>query len=295
MRLVVLVTAATLLAPGQPTAAAQKASATTSAAKSPAPWQKLPLPPAMPTADETGYADSSGAKIYFASFGKGTPVILLHGGMGNGDHWSHQVRELSRTFRVITIDSRGHGRSTRSKDRPGYAKMATDVIAVMDQLKLEKAAIVGWSDGGEIGLKLAIHHPDRVSKLVVFGTNYDASGSKKRSGTSTTFSSYFAKCKSDYAKLSATPKQYDAAQKWLLPIWRDPMGFSKDQLKKISAPTLFVHGKYDEIIKQEHVEEMAKLVPNARFAMIDDASHFLLWQAPASLNKLLADFLTAAR
>jgi pimeloyl-ACP methyl ester carboxylesterase len=175
-------------------------------------WQTLPMPPAMPKARDS---ESGGAKLYWARFGKGDPVILLHGGMGNGDHWANQVPALAEKLSVIAIDSRGQGRSTRSKDKPSYDQMATDAIAVMDALKLEKAAIVGWSDGGEIALKLGINYPDRITKLFVFGANYDAAGSKKR-GPSSTFTGYAAKCRADYAKLSKTPKQYDEVQTWLL-------------------------------------------------------------------------------
>jgi pimeloyl-ACP methyl ester carboxylesterase len=253
-------------------------------------WQTLPLPPAMPKPADTGFVESAGAKIYYARFGKGDPVILLHGGMGNGDHWANQVPGLAEKLSVIAIDSRGQGRSTRSKDKPSYDQMATDVIAVMDKLKLEKAAIVGWSDGGEIALKLGIQYPARITKLVVFGANYDANGSKKR-GPSSTFSSYSAKCRTDYTKISKTPKQYDDVQTWLLPIWRNPMGFTKEQLESIKAPTLVADGEHDEIIKLEQIEEMSKLIPNARLHVFKDTSHFALWQDPKTFTKVIVDFL----
>jgi pimeloyl-ACP methyl ester carboxylesterase len=257
-------------------------------------WQTLPLPPAMPKATDSGFVEAGGAQIYWARFGKGDPVILLHGGMGNGDHWANQVPALAEKLSVIAIDSRGQGRSTRSKDKPSYDQMATDVIAVMDALKLEKAAIVGWSDGGEIALKLGVSNPTRVTKLVILGANYDAAGSKKRSGPSSTFSAYAAKCRADYRKLSKTPRQYDATQTWLLPIWRNPMGFTKDQLKSIQAPTIVADGDHDEIIKLEQIEEMATLIPHARLEVFKDSSHFVLWQDPASLNKVIVEFLAGS-
>lgn len=248
----------------------------------------------MPKPTAAGFVAVDGAKIYYASFGKGAPVILLHGGMGNGDHWSHQVPALAAKLHVIAIDSRGQGRSTRTKAKPSYDVMATDVLAVMDHLKLDKAAIVGWSDGGEIALKLGVHHPDRVTKLFVFGANYDAKGSKPRAGKSfATFNAYKAKCRADYKRLSGTPKQFDALVQWLLPIWRNPMGFTKDQLQAIKAPTIVADGDHDEIIELAQIEEMAKLIPNARLVVFEDTSHFALWQDPASFNQALVDFLTA--
>jgi pimeloyl-ACP methyl ester carboxylesterase len=262
------------------------------ASAKPARWQQLPPPPPMPTPTTTGFVDVDGAKLYYATYGKGAPMILLHGGMGNSDHWSHQVPALAGKLRVIVIDSRGQGRSTRTKAPPSYDMMATDVLAVMDHLELTKAAIVGWSDGGEIALKLGVHHPDRVTKLVVFGANYNAKGSKTRK-SGATFNAYVAKCRADYKRLSKTPKQFDALVQWLLPIWRNPMGFTQEQLESIKAPTLVADGDHDEIIELSQLEEMAKLIPNARLEVFKDTSHFALWQDPASFNKVVVDFLTA--
>jgi pimeloyl-ACP methyl ester carboxylesterase len=260
----------------------------------PARWQQLPLPPAMPKPTATGFVEVDGAKLYYATYGKGAPVILLHGGMGNSDHWSHQVPALAEKLNVIVIDSRGQGRSTRTKAAPSYDMMAADVLAVMDRLDLTAAAIVGWSDGGEIALKLGVYHPDRVTKLVVFGANYNAKGSKQRAGKSfATFAAYTAKCRADYKRLSQTPKQFDALVQWLLPIWRNPMGFTQDQLRSIKAPTLVADGDHDEIIQLAQIEEMAKLIPDARLEVFKDTSHFALWQDPASFNKVVVDFLTA--
>jgi pimeloyl-ACP methyl ester carboxylesterase len=258
-------------------------------------WQRCPLPPAMPAASAHGTVASDGAKIYYATYGdpKGDPVILLHGGLGNSDHWANQVPALvDAKLRVIAIDSRGQGRSTRSRGTVTYDAMATDVIAVMDHLKLAKAALVGWSDGGEIALKLAIAHPDRVARLFVFGTNYDASGSKPRgSARARTFSVYTQKCRADYQRMSSTPKQFEQLVSWLLPIWRKPMGFTKAQLEAIQAPTVVADGDHDEVIVLAQVEEMAKLIPHAKLAVFKDASHFALWQDPADFNKVLLEFL----
>jgi pimeloyl-ACP methyl ester carboxylesterase len=209
-------------------------------------WQTLPLPPAMPRPDATGFAESGDVKIYYQSFGKGAPVILLHGGLGNGDHWSHQVPELAKRYRVIVIDSRNQGRSGFSTAKLTYHGMAADVLAVMDALKLERAAIVGWSDGGAIALDLAIHHPTRVGKIFVYATNYDEKGSKKARQLST-WNQYAAKCKADLARL-APDKKYAAVVESLQPLWRSHGGFTKDQLRAIQAPAVIADGDHDEIV-----------------------------------------------
>jgi pimeloyl-ACP methyl ester carboxylesterase len=268
----------------------------TSAAWSRPRWQELPMPPAMPDAAAHGAVEVSGAHIYYARYGKsdGDKVILLHGGLGNSDHWANQVLALADKFDIYTIDSRGQGRSTRTKAAVTYDVMAADVLAVMDQLKLDKAALVGWSDGGEIAMKIAIAHPDRVTKLFVVGVNYDSNGSKPRGGPSAaTFQAYAVKCRADYAKMSATPKAWDALVDWLLPVWRNPMGFTKDQLRSIQAPTLVADGDHDEVIVLAQVEEMAKLIPHAKLKIFSDASHFALWQDPKTFDDTLVEFLSA--
>jgi pimeloyl-ACP methyl ester carboxylesterase len=259
-------------------------------------WETLPLPPAMPEPAATGKVESNGAQIYYAIYGKGAPVILLHGGLGNSDHFAFQVPALADKFQVIVIDSRGHGRSTMSKAKLSYHAMASDVVAVMDKLEIKKAALVGWSDGGEIALDLAIHEPSRVEKIFIVGANYDANGSKPRGGPSSpTFKAYAAKCKADHQKLSDKPKSFDAIIDALLPVWRNPAGFTKAQLRAIQAPSMITLGDHDEIILAAQIEEMGKLIPNGRSLIFKDASHFVMWQDPESFNKALVEFLTATK
>ncbi|MDQ3364294.1 MAG: alpha/beta hydrolase [Myxococcota bacterium] len=257
-------------------------------------WETLPLPPAMPKATTTGFVDRGGGRIYYATYGKGPPVILLHGGLGNADHFAHQVPALVAHRTVIAIDSRGQGRSTLGTQRLTYHVMAGDVLAVMDHLKLDRAALVGWSDGGAIALDLAIHEPTRVERLFVFGTNFNSAGRKPRKGTSSrTFAAYAAKCRKDYQQLSKTPKRYAAVVASLLPIWRSPGGFTKAQIRTITAPAVIAVGDHDEIILQDHLEEMVLLMPAARLVVFAATSHFALWQDPASFNAALVEFLQA--
>lgn len=248
----------------------------------------------MPAATTTGFVDVEGGKIFYATYGKGTtPVVLLHGGLGNGDQFAFQLPALVERYKVIAIDSRGQGRSTIApKTKLTYAMMARDVLAVMDELELPSAALVGWSDGGAIALDLAVNHPKRVAKLFVFGTNYHADGSKPRRGPAAkTFNAYAVKCKSDFMKLSKSPASYETVINALLPIWRSQGGFTKDQMRSIKAPTLIADGDHDEIIFLDHIKEMALLIPNAKVVVFEATSHFALWQDPESFNKALVEFL----
>ncbi|WP_367254376.1 alpha/beta fold hydrolase [uncultured Phenylobacterium sp.] len=101
---------------------------------------------------------------------------MLHGGTAYLETMHWQIEALAKDHLVIAPDSRGHGRSTDAAGPLHYARMAEDMIELMDRLRIRKADIVGWSDGGIIGLHLAIHHPDRVGRLVTIGTNFDLTG-----------------------------------------------------------------------------------------------------------------------
>src|SRR5271169_1179085 len=114
------------------------------------PWASLPATPSLPKASASGYVTVGGIAIWYAEFGKGPPVILLHGGLANSDHWGLLVPALQNDYRVIVMDSRGHGRSTRNEDAFCYDRMMSDVLGVMDHLELDSAAIIGTSDGSII-------------------------------------------------------------------------------------------------------------------------------------------------
>ncbi|MGE4351923.1 MAG: alpha/beta fold hydrolase, partial [Bdellovibrionales bacterium] len=127
-------------------------------------WQHLPPTPRLPKSYDSGYAEANEIKLWYATYGQGEPIILLHGGLANSNYWGNQIAELAQSHRVIVIDSRGHGRSTRNVNRPySYNLMANDVVTTMDFLHVPNAAVVGWSDGAMIGLKMAINYPDRIS------------------------------------------------------------------------------------------------------------------------------------
>src|SRR5665213_263260 len=118
----------------------------------------------LPTADQQGYIEHDGIQLWHAAYGSGPPVILLHGGLGHSGNWGYQVPSLvSSGYRAVLIDTRGHGRSTRDAQPFSYELLASDVLAVMDALHLQKVALVGWSDGACTALILAAKAPARVA------------------------------------------------------------------------------------------------------------------------------------
>lgn len=249
----------------------------------------------MPTASASGTVTHDDAKIYWATYGnaKGKPVVMLHGGLGNSDHWAFELPALVEKYRVIVVDSRGQGRSTLGATKLTYHLMAGDVLAVLDELKVPKASFVGWSDGGAIALDVAVNEPDRVDHMFVIGTNYDSAGSKPRRAQkpSKTFNRYAARCKADHLKLGNSAQSWTDMIAALLPVWRNPNGFTKDQLKSIKAKSLVTDGDHDEILERAQIEEMGTLIPNGASKIFADTSHFAIWQDPDAVSKTLVEFL----
>jgi pimeloyl-ACP methyl ester carboxylesterase len=256
-------------------------------------WQTLPAPPPMPKAEASGYAAVNDIKMYYAIYGQGAPLIMLHGGLAHSDVWGNQVPAFAKHFKVIVADSRGHGRSTRSAQPYSYALMASDVIALMDYLKIDKAALVGWSDGGIIGLDIAMNRPERLTKLYAFGANYNVGGLRDDVATNATFNRYIEEIGKDYERLSPTPKEYGAFVKQIGEMWATQPDYKPEQLARITVPTMIADGEHDEGIKRAHTEEMAKLIPGAKLEILPGVSHFAFWQKPDEFNKSVLDFLSA--
>ena len=253
-------------------------------------WLTLPPTPDLPAAAESGLAPVNDIKIWYATFGEGAPVILLHGGLGNSNYWGKQVRALAPNYRVIVMDSRGHGRSTRDAKPYSYDLMASDVVALMDHLKIDKAAIVGWSDGAIIGLDIAMKHPERMTKLFAFAANSDPDGVADISA-SKVFNDYIERAGKEYQALSATPDQYEAFLNQIAEMWKTQPNWTADDLRKIVVPTWIVDGARDEAIKRENTEFMAASIPNAGLLLQPDVSHFSFIQDSTQFNDDLLHFL----
>lgn len=232
-----------------------------------------------------------GAEIYFTVHGEGPPLLLLHGGAGHLRHWALQIPVFAERYRVVSIDSRGHGRSTRTSDPVTYGRMAADVLAVMDALSIAHAAIVGWSDGGNIGLDIAISNPHRLDRLFAFGSNYDPSGLYEAAGSAKTVIDYMARARADYERLSATPGAYDDFMAQLTKMWSSEPTFTAGQLQSISTPVAICAGRHEEVIRLEHMRALATAIPGAEFVLLDEASHFAPWQAPDAFNEAVLNFL----
>lgn len=245
----------------------------------------------LPVTDKQGYVENDGARVWYASYGSGLPVILLHGGLGHSGNWGYQVTALlEHDYQVILIDSRGHGRSTRDARPYSYELMASDVLAVMDELQLEQAALVGWSDGACTALVLASSVPTRVAGVFFFACNMDSSGAKEFEFTPIVERCFNRHVK-DYAELSATPDEFDSFSKAVSLMQSTQPNYSMRDLARISVPVTIVQSEHDEFIKREHAEYLARSIPNAEFILLLGVSHFAPLQRPEQFNDAVLTFL----
>jgi pimeloyl-ACP methyl ester carboxylesterase len=254
-------------------------------------WETLPPTPAPIATDRSGEAEANGIKIHYAIYGRGSPVIFLHGGLANSNYWGNQVPAVAARHTVILMDSRGHGRSTRDARPYGYDLMADDVVALMDALKIPKADIVGWSDGGIIGIDLALRHKDRVGKVFAFAANTLTSGVVEDVEKNPTFAAFIARAGKEYAALSATPNEYAAFVEQISKMWFDEPNWTDAELEAIDTPVLVVDGDHDEAIKRAHTEYIAATIPHAGLLTLPNVSHFAFLQDPDQFNFAILHFL----
>lgn len=254
-------------------------------------WKTLPAPLPLPPASETGDAPVNGITIHYAVWGDGSPLLLLHGGLGNMEYFGGEVAELAKQYRVIAMDSRGHGQSTRNAEPYSYALMAKDVIGLMDHLQIDKASIVGWSDGGIIGLDIAMNYSDRLDRLFAFGANTNVSGLKPDIDKNPTFAKYIENAGKDYERLSKTPKEYNDFLAQIGQMWATQPNYTPEQLAKITAPVAIADGEHDEAIRQEHNVEMSKAIPGAQLVILPGVSHFAMLQDPKAFTHAVLEFL----
>ncbi|MFT3895690.1 MAG: alpha/beta hydrolase [Anaerolineales bacterium] len=245
----------------------------------------------LPVTTMQGFVDNKGAHIWYASYGAGPAVILLHGGMGNSGNWGYQVPALMENgYRAIVIDSRGHGRSTRDEQPYSYELMGTDVLAVMDTLNIEKTALVGWSDGACTSLILADQYPTRVAGVLYFACNMDLSGTKEF-----VFTEVIGRClsrhKKDFAELSSTPEEFEAFSDAVGLMHSTQPNYTAEDLARINVPVTVMQSEYDEFIKREHAEYLARSIPNAEYVFLPGVSHFAPLQRPELFNEAMLSFL----
>jgi pimeloyl-ACP methyl ester carboxylesterase len=218
--------------------------------------------------------------------------VLVHGGDANSEHWAFQVLALAGHYQVILLDSRGHGRSPYNGGPLTYAQLADDVLALLDHLGVERADLIGWSDGGIIGIDLALRHPERLRKVVAFGANADLGGYRTDSGDEGAIISAFGVHNDpDFARLSPAPELHTDMVVALRQMWETEPTYSADELRTITTPFLIMAGAGEEIIAEAHTRYLADTIPGAELALLPNCGHFGHMQEPDAFNVRMLAFL----
>jgi pimeloyl-ACP methyl ester carboxylesterase len=231
--------------------------------------------------------DVNGAALYYEEHGSGAPLILVHGGLGSGAQWEPVVLELARSWRVITPDSRGHGRSTNPAGELSYAGIADDIAALIGALGLDNPVVGGWSDGGQVTLELGARHPGAASALIVGAAypNFDAGGLREAHRM---LLGADDRGIPDASHLDAQLGEFAEEIKALHPggadqwrrlvdesasMWLQYEGLSPDDLEEITAPVLVLAGDRDELIPLDLSVSLFRELPNAELAICPWLSH----------------------
>jgi pimeloyl-ACP methyl ester carboxylesterase len=242
----------------------------------------------------SGYVEIGDLKTWYDEQGEGEPLVLLHGGLSTNETWGGQLPDLSARFRVFAPERRGHGHTPDLDGPLSYDAMAADTIGFLDTVVGGPAHLVGWSDGGIVGLLVALARPDLVRKLVAISANFDTSGSVLDADgmkSMTADSEDLAMLRTSYEAVSP-----DGAEHWpvvfakvMVMISTQP-AITVEQLGRINAPTLVVSGD-DDMISLEHTTALFRAIPNAELAVVPGTSHLLVMEKPDLVNRLVLDFL----
>ena len=224
-------------------------------------------------------------ELHCEETGSGEPLVLLHGNGEDGTYFAHQIAHFSQRFRVLALDTRGHGKSPRGEAPFTIRQFARDLLAFLDARGIERAHLLGFSDGGNIALVFALAHPERVGKLVLNGANLNTRGVKRSVQVPIELGYRMARL---FAGLSAKAR----TNAEMLGLMVNDPNVAPEELAALTAPTLVIAGEND-MIREDHTRLIAERIPNARLAFVP-GDHFVAAKNPAAFNREVERFLLEA-
>jgi pimeloyl-ACP methyl ester carboxylesterase len=223
------------------------------------------------------YFNHDGVKVYYEVYGTGQPLVLLHGNGGSIRSRANMLPELSSHYKVIAFDARCHGKTDCPSGYLTYEQMASDVNAVLNYLKLDSVYMWGHSDGGILGLLMAIHYPKKVKKILASGPNMRPDTTAIDPALTPIIDKMWKVMKKD----SASVKQFK--------LLVDQPHITTAQLKTIKADILIMGGDRDAI-RNEHLVEMFKAIPGAELCILPGTTHFVYQDRPKWFMEIMYDF-----
>jgi pimeloyl-ACP methyl ester carboxylesterase len=233
--------------------------------------------------DSTGkYALVNGIKIYYEEYGTGEPLLLLHGNRGSIKAFGFQIPELSKHYHVIAVDSRGQGKSTEDGKTYTYDLFAEDMNALLNSLHIDSANVLGWSDGGNTGLIIAMKYPRKVKKLVTMGANVFIDNTVVDKWVFAALDKQLKEFRGD-----TTYKGQNRIRFVNLLLTEPKHTFA--ELHSITCPVLVMAGEKD-VIKENHTREIAKNIPNGTLLIAPKETHEFPTDNPDAFNKTVLDY-----
>jgi pimeloyl-ACP methyl ester carboxylesterase len=231
------------------------------------------------------YADIRGFKIYYEIYGKGEPLLIIHGNGGSINNFLYQIPYFAKTYQVIIADSRAQGKSIDTRDSLSYEMMTDDLNALLDKLQLKSCYVIGWSDGGINGLLMAMRHPDKVKKLAVTGANLWPD-----STAIDPFVYKWAMAENDKLQKSAVAPQTKNQLKLAHLLSYEPH-ITVEQLHTIVCPTLVIGGDHD-VILPKHTMLIAQAIPNSYLWILPNSGHSTPIYYKELFNQVIGDFFS---
>ena len=221
-------------------------------------------------------------QLHYREKGSGLPLILLHGNGENGNYFEHQIAYFSRSYRVIAVDTRGHGKSPRGTAPFTISQFAEDLNAFLEQRDISKAVILGFSDGANIAMRFAMKHPEKVEALILNGGNLNARGVKASVQIPIELGYRMTKL---FSRISEKARKNHE----MLALMVDDPNIEPSELKEIHVPTLVIAGTED-MIKEEHTKLLAAVIPGAELKFVK-GGHFVAAKASEEFNAAVDLFL----
>ena len=252
-------------------------------------WLSIPLATAQDSEvsygnepERGGYADINGIKMYYEVYGEGEPMALIHGSGQDISAMRHQIDYFADNYKVVVADSRAHGKSGLGEGELTYIQMADDWADLFRYQKLGPVKVVGWSDGGNIGLRMAVDHPEVISKVATMGANLQPDESAVQPWA-------VAWVKEASAEVDAMLAAGDTSQNWKvqaehLRLLREQPDMSLAELASIKVPVLVMAGDSD-VIRDEHTVLMYQNIEQAHLAIFPGETHFTPESDTALFNR----------
>lgn len=232
--------------------------------------------------------DCDGARIACYDMGQGYPLVLLHGNGEDSSYWKAQIPEFTRFYRVIAVDSRGHGCSERGKPVLSFKQMAEDLKQVLEARGIRRAHIVGFSDGGNVAIQFALTYPEYVDHLILNGANIEMfRGVQTHTQLSTMLQYGICSLLGRFSKKVAKKRD-------ILGLMIHSYGVSMEDLSRLSMPTLMIVGEHD-MIRASQTQKMAAQIPNCQVEVFRDGDHFVAARQPSRFNRTVIEFLLGRR